>query len=113
MTARKTAAEKAAEAAEAAKAPEVKADETPEAPEAEAPKGVDTKALGESPEVVDGVSADVRALREAHANLPVLEVKPTNDGEETQAEVLERLSRERKAQQLASDLVPDNAPDAE
>jgi hypothetical protein len=105
MTARKTAAEKAAEAAEA---PEVKADETPEAP-----KGDDTKALDESPEVVDGVSADVRALREAHANLPVLEVKPTNDGEETQAEVLERLSRERKAQQLASDLVPDNAPDAE
>jgi len=109
MTARKTAAEKAAEAPEAAKAPEVKADETPEA---EAPKGEDTKALDESPEVVDGVSADVRALREAHANLPVLEVKPTNDGKETQAEVLERLSRERKAQQLASDLVPDNAPDA-
>lgn len=111
MTARKTAAEKAAEAPEAAKAPEVKADD--ETPEAEAPKGEDTKALDESPEVVDGVSADVRALREAHANLPVLEVKPTNDGEETQAEVLERLSRERKAQQLASDLVPDNAPDAE
>jgi len=108
MTARKPAAKADETPAEApAEAPEVQADEAPEAP-----KGVDTKALGESPEVTDGVSADVQAVRDAHANLPVLEVLPTHAAEETQSEVLERLSRERKAQQLASDLVPDNAPAA-
>jgi len=97
--------------------PAAKADEAPaEAPEVDAPEAAEEPtptATAPKHEVKDGVSADVQALRDAHANLPVLEVLPTNDGKETQAEVLERLSRERKAQQLGSDLVPDNAPDAE
>jgi hypothetical protein len=96
-------------------APEVKAEEEP--PRSSRPRTARRTSsprrrpprLPRAYEVTDGVSADVQALREAHANQPVLEVLPTHDAEETQSEVLERLSRERKAQQLASDLVPDNA----